>query len=138
MFRSCPNFTEHQCGLGAVEVNQNSPSQTSTVHGLPDVIPNSPFLIFAPSPPPAGYGNLAPSTEAGQVFCVFYALVGIPLNVVFLNHLGTGLRAHLTMLERWEDQPRRSQVRSSLPTAPLGQSLLRSSRPEADTETEFG
>ena len=96
------------------------------------------FLIFAPSPPPAGYGNLAPSTEAGQVFCVFYALVGIPLNVVFLNHLGTGLRAHLTMLERWEDQPRRSQVRSSLPTAPLGQSLLRSSRPEADTETEFG
>lgn len=58
----------------------------------------------------AGYGNLAPSTEAGQVFCVFYALVGIPLNVVFLNHLGTGLRAHLATLERWEDQPRRSQV----------------------------
>ncbi|XP_005873853.1 PREDICTED: potassium channel subfamily K member 16 [Myotis brandtii] len=57
-----------------------------------------------------GYGNLAPSTEAGQVFCVFYALVGIPLNVIFLNHLGTGLRGHLTTLERWEDQPRRSQV----------------------------
>ncbi|KAF7483305.1 Hypothetical predicted protein [Marmota monax] len=57
-----------------------------------------------------GYGNLSPSTEAGQVFCVFYALVGIPLNVVFLNHLGTGLRAHLATLERWEDQPRRSQV----------------------------
>ncbi|EDL86211.1 rCG41914, isoform CRA_a [Rattus norvegicus] len=46
-----------------------------------------------------GYGNLAPSTEAGQVFCVFYALMGIPLNVVFLNHLGTGLRAHLTTLD---------------------------------------
>ncbi|KAG8512005.1 Potassium channel subfamily K member 17, partial [Galemys pyrenaicus] len=57
-----------------------------------------------------GYGNLAPSTEAGQVFCVFYALVGIPLNVVFLNHLGTGLRAHLMTLERWEDQPRRTQL----------------------------
>ncbi|XP_008066633.1 potassium channel subfamily K member 16 isoform X3 [Carlito syrichta] len=57
-----------------------------------------------------GYGNLAPSTEAGQVFCVFYALVGIPLNVVFLNHLSTGLRAHLATLERWEDQPRRSQL----------------------------
>lgn len=95
-----------------------------------EAIPNSPFLIFAPSPPPAGYGNLAPSTEAGQVFCVFYALVGIPLNVGFLNHLGTGLRAHLTMLERWEDQPRRSQVRSSLPTAPLGQTLLRLRRPD--------
>ncbi|KAM5326056.1 potassium channel subfamily K member 16 isoform 2-T2 [Glossophaga mutica] len=57
-----------------------------------------------------GYGNLAPSTETGQVFCVFYALVGIPLNVIFLNHLGTGLRGHLTTLERWEDQPRRFQL----------------------------
>ncbi|XP_060044435.1 potassium channel subfamily K member 16-like [Erinaceus europaeus] len=57
-----------------------------------------------------GYGNLAPSTESGQVFCVFYALVGIPFNVIFLNHLGTGLRAHLVSLERWEDQPRRSQL----------------------------
>ncbi|KAH0520021.1 Potassium channel subfamily K member 16 [Microtus ochrogaster] len=57
-----------------------------------------------------GYGNLAPSTEAGQVFCVFYALMGIPLNVVFLNHLGTGLRAHLTTLDRWEDHPRHSQA----------------------------
>ncbi|KAI4560622.1 hypothetical protein MJG53_017251 [Ovis ammon polii x Ovis aries] len=52
-----------------------------------------------------GYGNLAPSTEAGQVFCVFYALVGIPLNVGFLNHLGTGLRAHLTMLESSPQTP---------------------------------
>ncbi|ELW66085.1 Potassium channel subfamily K member 16 [Tupaia chinensis] len=59
-----------------------------------------------------GYGNLAPSTDAGQIFCVFYALVGIPLNVIFLNHLGTGLRAHLATLERWEDQPRRSQGNS--------------------------
>ncbi|XP_031217464.1 potassium channel subfamily K member 16-like isoform X1 [Mastomys coucha] len=57
-----------------------------------------------------GYGNLAPSTEAGQIFCVFYALMGIPLNVVFLNHLGTGLRAHLTTLDRWEDHPRHSQL----------------------------
>ncbi|XP_039712272.1 potassium channel subfamily K member 16 [Pteropus medius] len=57
-----------------------------------------------------GYGNRAPRTEAGQVFCVFYALVGIPLNVVFLNRLGTWLRGHLTTLERWEDQPRRSQL----------------------------
>ncbi|XP_031204006.1 potassium channel subfamily K member 16-like [Mastomys coucha] len=56
-----------------------------------------------------GYGNLAPSTEAGQIFCVFYALMGIPLNMVFLNHLGSGLRAHLTKPDTWEDHPRRSQ-----------------------------
>uniref|UniRef100_A0A8C9Q3R8 2P domain potassium channel Talk-1 n=1 Tax=Spermophilus dauricus TaxID=99837 RepID=A0A8C9Q3R8_SPEDA len=71
-----------------------------------------------------GYGNLAPSTEAGQVFCVFYALVGIPLNVVFLNHLGTGLRAHLATLERWEDQPRRSQTPSSPLLQVLGLALF--------------
>uniref|UniRef100_A0A8C9UYP2 Potassium two pore domain channel subfamily K member 16 n=1 Tax=Scleropages formosus TaxID=113540 RepID=A0A8C9UYP2_SCLFO len=35
-----------------------------------------------------GYGNLSPSTVSGQVFCVFYALCGIPLNLAFLNHLG--------------------------------------------------
>uniref|UniRef100_A0A8C5RV71 2P domain potassium channel Talk-1 n=1 Tax=Laticauda laticaudata TaxID=8630 RepID=A0A8C5RV71_LATLA len=38
-----------------------------------------------------GYGNLAPSTVAGQVFCVFYALFGVPLNLAFLNRLGKGL-----------------------------------------------
>lgn len=77
-----------------------------------------PLLLICTFPCPAGYGNLAPSTEAGQVFCVFYALMGIPLNVVFLNHLGTGLRAHLTTLDRWEDHPRHSQVRQRPPSPP--------------------
>ncbi|KFO23169.1 Potassium channel subfamily K member 16 [Fukomys damarensis] len=76
-----------------------------------------------------GYGNLAPSTEAGQVFCVFFAMVGIPLNVVFLNHLGTGLRAHLATLERWEEQPRCSQaghtgVDAAPPQGPQGRHLV--------------
>ncbi|XP_035767299.1 potassium channel subfamily K member 16-like [Neolamprologus brichardi] len=30
-----------------------------------------------------GYGNLSPSTVSGQVFCVFYAFCGIPLNLGF-------------------------------------------------------
>ncbi|XP_066559520.1 potassium channel subfamily K member 16-like isoform X1 [Amia ocellicauda] len=47
-----------------------------------------------------GYGNLSPSTVSGQVFCVFYALCGIPLNLAFLNQLGKGLTAHLGRLER--------------------------------------
>ncbi|MGH0134701.1 UNVERIFIED_CONTAM: hypothetical protein FKN15_014979 [Acipenser sinensis] len=46
------------------------------------------------------YGNLSPSTVSGQVFCVFYALFGIPLNLAFLNQLGKGLTAHLGQLER--------------------------------------
>ncbi|XP_016079180.1 PREDICTED: potassium channel subfamily K member 17 [Miniopterus natalensis] len=35
-----------------------------------------------------GYGNLSPRTMAARLFCIFFALVGIPLNLVMLNHLG--------------------------------------------------
>lgn len=35
-----------------------------------------------------GYGNMSPSSTAGQIFCVFFALFGIPLNVVVLNRVG--------------------------------------------------
>ncbi|KAM9355024.1 kinesin-like protein KIF6 [Pholidichthys leucotaenia] len=49
----------------------------------------------------AGYGNLAPSTTYGQVFCVFYALCGIPLNVAFLKQLGGSLAARLVLLQNW-------------------------------------
>ncbi|KAM4723640.1 potassium channel, subfamily K, member 16-like [Anableps anableps] len=46
-----------------------------------------------------GYGNLSPSTVSGQVFCVFYALCGIPLNLAFLKQLGKCLTIHLGRLE---------------------------------------
>ncbi|KAM3871328.1 potassium channel subfamily K member 17-like [Diretmus argenteus] len=35
-----------------------------------------------------GYGNMSPSTTEGQIFCVFFALFGIPLNMVVLNRVG--------------------------------------------------
>ncbi|XP_019841914.1 potassium channel subfamily K member 17 isoform X2 [Bos indicus] len=35
-----------------------------------------------------GYGNLSPRTMAARLFCIFFALVGIPLNLVVLNRLG--------------------------------------------------
>uniref|UniRef100_A0A8C6JBX6 2P domain potassium channel Talk-1 n=1 Tax=Melopsittacus undulatus TaxID=13146 RepID=A0A8C6JBX6_MELUD len=57
-----------------------------------------------------GYGNLSPSTVAGQIFCVFYALFGVPLNLAFLNQLGKGLSTHLITLERWVQKPGRAQV----------------------------
>uniref|UniRef100_A0A3B4XRV0 Potassium two pore domain channel subfamily K member 16 n=1 Tax=Seriola lalandi dorsalis TaxID=1841481 RepID=A0A3B4XRV0_SERLL len=47
-----------------------------------------------------GYGNLSPSTVSGQVFCVFYALCGIPLNIAFLKQLGKCLIIHLGRLKR--------------------------------------
>ncbi|XP_029317067.1 potassium channel subfamily K member 17-like [Cottoperca gobio] len=35
-----------------------------------------------------GYGNMSPNSTAGQIFCVFFALFGIPLNLVVLNRVG--------------------------------------------------
>ncbi|XP_006148674.1 potassium channel subfamily K member 17 [Tupaia chinensis] len=35
-----------------------------------------------------GYGNLSPHTMPARLFCIFFALVGIPLNLVVLNRLG--------------------------------------------------
>ncbi|XP_078069653.1 potassium channel, subfamily K, member 16-like [Mustelus asterias] len=46
-----------------------------------------------------GFGNLSPSTVGGQVFCVFYALLGVPLNLIFLNTLGRSLNGYLKRLE---------------------------------------
>ncbi|XP_042728176.1 potassium channel subfamily K member 16-like isoform X2 [Lagopus leucura] len=34
------------------------------------------------------YGTLRPKTVGGQIFCVFFALFGIPLNIVFLHRVG--------------------------------------------------
>lgn len=38
--------------------------------------------------PCLGYGNLSPSTAAGRIFCILFALFGIPLNLVVLNKIG--------------------------------------------------
>ncbi|KAM4770828.1 potassium channel subfamily K member 16 [Rhinophrynus dorsalis] len=57
-----------------------------------------------------GYGNLYPSTVAGQVFCVFYALFGIPLNLAFLNLIGKGLNTHLVALGKCAQGPGGSGV----------------------------
>ncbi|XP_014670013.1 PREDICTED: potassium channel subfamily K member 17-like isoform X2 [Priapulus caudatus] len=38
-----------------------------------------------------GYGHLSPGTFAGQLFCILYALVGIPLTGVFLAGVGDKL-----------------------------------------------
>ncbi|KAM7061941.1 potassium channel subfamily K member 17 [Acridotheres tristis] len=35
-----------------------------------------------------GYGNLSPSTAVGRIFCIVFALFGIPLNLVLLNKIG--------------------------------------------------
>lgn len=37
---------------------------------------------------PSGYGNVAPKTPAGRLFCVFYGLFGVPLCLTWISALG--------------------------------------------------
>ncbi|KAM9777965.1 potassium channel subfamily K member 17-like [Neosynchiropus ocellatus] len=57
-----------------------------------------------------GYGNISPSSTAGQIFCVFFALFGIPLNVVVLNKVGKYMlalgRAISEFLEKKTGRPK--------------------------------
>ncbi|XP_044142603.1 potassium channel subfamily K member 17-like [Bufo gargarizans] len=45
-----------------------------------------------------GYGNLSPSTMGGRVFCVFFALFGIPLNLILLKCIGERM---LSLVQRY-------------------------------------
>ncbi|KAK7076983.1 hypothetical protein SK128_001990 [Halocaridina rubra] len=44
-----------------------------------------------------GYGNIAPSTPGGRLFCMIFALVGIPLNVSVIAVIGEGLASALPL-----------------------------------------
>ncbi|XP_042300848.1 potassium channel subfamily K member 16-like [Sceloporus undulatus] len=48
-----------------------------------------------------GYGNLSPKTAGGQLFCVVFALFGIPLNIVFLHHIGKIISMLCERLAKW-------------------------------------
>lgn len=36
----------------------------------------------------SGYGNIAPKTPSGRVFCIFYGLFGVPLCLTWISELG--------------------------------------------------
>lgn len=61
--------------MGRFDVHSDEGSSSATI----EILTNGGF---------AGYGNMSPSTWGGQIFCVFFALFGIPLNVVVLNKVG--------------------------------------------------
>ena len=47
-----------------------------------------------------GYGTIAPSTAAGQILFIFYAIIGIPLALFFLSLIGTVIQAWTNRLLR--------------------------------------
>uniref|UniRef100_A0A8C6XDM4 Potassium channel subfamily K member 4 n=1 Tax=Naja naja TaxID=35670 RepID=A0A8C6XDM4_NAJNA len=60
-----------------------------------------------------GFGNISPKTRYGQLFCIFYALVGIPLFGMLLagvgDQLGSSLRKGIGKVEdiflKWQVSP---------------------------------
>lgn len=36
----------------------------------------------------AGYGNIAPVTEQGKIATIFYAIIGMPLFLLYLSNIG--------------------------------------------------
>ncbi|XP_056333023.1 potassium channel subfamily K member 17 [Danio aesculapii] len=63
-----------------------SPDSNDTADGLWKFTSSSVFAATVVTT--IGYGNIVPLTTAGQIFCVMFALFGIPLNVVVLNRVG--------------------------------------------------
>ena len=45
----------------------------------------------------SGYGHIAPKTISGQMFCIVYSLLGIPILLVFMAKIGDALAD----LSRW-------------------------------------
>ncbi|XP_058150917.1 potassium channel, subfamily K, member 16-like isoform X2 [Dasypus novemcinctus] len=43
-----------------------------------------------------GYGTLVPRSPSGQIFCVFYAFLGIPLTIIFLNFVSRAISRPFT------------------------------------------
>ena len=37
----------------------------------------------------AGYGHLYPETDSGKIVCIFYSLLGVPLNAILIGSLAT-------------------------------------------------
>ena len=46
----------------------------------------------------AGYGHVSPGTDAGRLFCMFFAIVGIPLNILTLKTIGEGINVIISKL----------------------------------------
>ncbi|TKS83557.1 Potassium channel subfamily K member 4 [Collichthys lucidus] len=75
-----------------------------------------------------GFGNISPKTDWGKLFCIFYALVGIPMFGILLagvgDHLGTGLRKAVakieTLFRKWRVSPTIVRVISAVLSILLG------------------
>ena len=49
-----------------------------------------------------GYGHISPKTFYGQMFCIFYNLIGVPLLLVFLANIGDVLANAFRYVYRYD------------------------------------
>ncbi|XP_075719887.1 potassium channel subfamily K member 5 [Rhinoderma darwinii] len=88
----------HSSGFSHQQSHQTSPVMVSSAAGQGVTItgnatfnnwnwPNA--VIFAATViTTIGYGNVAPKTSAGRLFCIFYGLFGVPLCLTWISALG--------------------------------------------------
>ncbi|XP_043407888.1 potassium channel subfamily K member 4 isoform X3 [Chelonia mydas] len=103
-------------GAGA-DPTANSTNSTSTNWDM-----GSAFFFAGTIITTIGFGNTSPKTDGGRLFCIFYALVGIPLFGMLLagvgDHLGFSLRQAIGKVEdvflKWQVSPTIVRVLSAL------------------------
>ncbi|KAM9842467.1 potassium channel subfamily K member 5-like [Aulostomus maculatus] len=90
ILRDYPCLTQHDLDR-ILEVVSDAAGQGVTITGNKTFNnwnwPNA--VIFAATViTTIGYGNIAPKTTAGRVFCIFYGLFGVPLCLTWISELG--------------------------------------------------
>ena len=58
------------------------------------------FYVFS------GYGHMAPVTQMGRAFCVFYAFISIPVCLVMLGGIGHSITQMFNKLDKKMDKCR--------------------------------
>lgn len=73
-----------------------------------------------------GYGNLVPVTATGRMFCIFYALIGVPLILITVTDIGKFLSENIIrmysyyVMAKKRFHHRRHQQRVSSSSAAIG------------------
>ena len=93
---SCLFFPPPRLRLPQLHPNCNTHIHPTALH--PDL--RRPCLTASPLSHllPAGYGHAAPGTDAGKAFCMFYAVLGIPLTLVMFQSLGERMNTFVRYL----------------------------------------
>lgn len=60
---------------------------------------------------------MSPSTSAGQIFCVFFALFGIPLNMMVLNRVGKYMLVIERNISNFIENKTERKVRPPIPNS---------------------